>query len=120
MRKFYLYTFGLPTILTGFMFTIDFNSSFLPHLRFLYPLTCWIEVNVIGQFINRFVGDFVLICNIFFFCASAWAIYKVHRQISQMKDLDARKSESYKELKVRSVKYCFSHPNTNLSPTDFT
>lgn len=101
MRKFYAYAFGLPLILTSAAFIIDYDSEFLPDLRYMVYQMCAIEVSVIERFVNYFVTIAVLLTNTFFFAASAWNIYKVHREISRMKSRDNQENLNFQEMKSR-------------------
>lgn len=102
MRKFYAYAFGVPLILTTATFIVDFNSKFLPNLRYMIPIDASvIEINVIGRFVSYLVSYLVLITNVFFFAGSAWNIYKVHREIARMKANNAQSASKLKEMKAR-------------------
>lgn len=101
MRNFYLYAIGVPTVLTGLTSTIDSEPNFFSNLRYYVQQSCLKEVNVIGRFVYFLVNDVVLIMNIFFCCATAWKIFKVQKQISKLKDYDAKQKTTFKDIKAR-------------------
>jgi hypothetical protein len=96
-----LYSFGLPIFLTGLTLGFDSAAWFLPDLRYYVKLFCWIEVSVIGRFTLFAIINVVLGTNIFFFCAAALNIYKVHREIEQMNALNFLKKANYDDFKAK-------------------
>lgn len=94
MKYFHLFAFGVPAVIIAIAIVFDVNPQILPKWRFLTSFPCVIEVNVIGLYLLRVAFAGALICNICCFCASAFNIFQVRRQIMILKARNIQASPS--------------------------